>query len=50
MSAAGSQRMINRILAEVAEVTEYEALKLNLSEYEDIGGKDVPKVKVRWTQ
>ena len=47
MSVDGSQRMINRILAEVAEVTEYEVLKLNLSESEKIGGKDVPKVKVR---
>ena len=47
MSADDTLLMINRILAEVAEVTENETTNLNLTETDQMGGKEVTRVKVR---
>ena len=49
MSSDDTMTMINRILAEVAEVTENETTNLNLTETDQMGGKEVTRVKVRWT-
>ena len=47
MSADDTLLMINRILAEVAEVTENETTNLILTETDQNDGKEVTRVKVR---
>ena len=47
MSEDNTLLMINRILAEVAEVTGNETTNLNLTETDQMGGKEVTRVKVR---
>ena len=49
MSEDDTMLMINRILAEVAEVTENETTNLNLTETDQRSGEEVTRVKVRWT-
>ena len=49
MSANDTLTMINRILAEVAEVTENETANLNLTEHGQRVGKEVTSLKVRRT-
>ena len=47
MSEDDTMLMINRILAEVAEVTENETTNLNLTETDQRSGEEVTRVKVR---
>ena len=47
MSADDTLLMINKILAEVAEVTENETTNLNLTETDQKDGEEVTRVKVR---